>query len=86
AEVEASGSALIFNCAQRAQQNTLENFPLALVSALAARLKYPIISAALCEFWVVSRVFYTLGYTTGDPSKVGDRRNCIRALLTAKYI
>ncbi|KAF8078826.1 hypothetical protein FPV67DRAFT_1466614 [Lyophyllum atratum] len=69
AEVAASKDALIFNCAQRAHQNTLENIPIVYVTTLLTGLKYPVLAASACAMWSVSRVAYTRGYLTGDPSK-----------------
>jgi len=69
AEAEASAEAFKFNCAQRAHQNTLENFPQTLFFLVFAGLKYPIPAASLGGLWVVGRVLYTLGYSTGDPKK-----------------
>ncbi|KAI0337938.1 membrane-associated proteins in eicosanoid and glutathione metabolism [Trametopsis cervina] len=69
AEAALSKEAQIFNCAQRAHQNTLEFLPQIYVSTLVIGLKYPLTAAALCGFWSVGRIFYTLGYTTGDAAK-----------------
>ncbi|KAH7909059.1 hypothetical protein BJ138DRAFT_1067711 [Hygrophoropsis aurantiaca] len=73
AEAAASPAALRFNCAQRAHQNTLEHFPLILISTAIAGVKYPLLAGAAAGFWSFSRVLYTLGYTTGDPSKRNTR-------------
>ncbi|KAG6919877.1 hypothetical protein DXG01_015585 [Tephrocybe rancida] len=69
AEAAASKDALIFNCAQRAHQNTLENLPIIYATTLLAGLKYPIVAASACATWSVARIFYTRGYLTGDPKK-----------------
>ncbi|KAI0089303.1 membrane-associated proteins in eicosanoid and glutathione metabolism [Irpex rosettiformis] len=69
AEAEASKEAKIFNCAQRAHHNTLEVLPQIYVGTLLVGLKYPIFAATICSFWTFSRVFYTLGYTSGDVNK-----------------
>ncbi|GLB35951.1 putative MAPEG family protein [Lyophyllum shimeji] len=69
AEVAASRDALIFNCAQRAHQNTLENIPIVYVTTVLTGLKYPILAATACGIWSVSRIAYTRGYLTGDPAK-----------------
>ncbi|KAI0796353.1 hypothetical protein BC629DRAFT_289787 [Irpex lacteus] len=69
AEAAASKDAQIFNCAQRAHQNTLEVLPQVYVSTLLVGLRYPILAASMCGFWTISRVFYTLGYSTGDAKK-----------------
>jgi glutathione S-transferase len=37
---------------------------------IIAGLKYPIIAASVCGFWVFTRVLYTRGYITGEAKKV----------------
>ncbi|KAG6832533.1 hypothetical protein H0H92_000162 [Tricholoma furcatifolium] len=69
AEAEASQEAFIFNCAQRAHQNTLETIPIIYATTLITAIKYPIVAAAACGVWSVSRFAYTRGYITGVPSK-----------------
>ncbi|KAJ3750651.1 hypothetical protein DFH05DRAFT_1518796 [Lentinula detonsa] len=68
-ETEASASALKFNCAQRAHQNTLENLPIVYATTLISALKFPKAAAAACVFWSLGRVLYTRGYVTGDPAQ-----------------
>ncbi|KAI5121143.1 hypothetical protein M0805_007141 [Coniferiporia weirii] len=68
-EAAASKQALIFNCIQRAHQNTLESTPHVLLAVLVTGLKYPLVAAGLGGTWVVGRVLYTIGYSTGDPGK-----------------
>lgn len=43
-------------------------------STLIAGLLYPVTAAALCGTWVFARILYTIGYSTGDPEKVGSKR------------
>ncbi|KAK0220399.1 hypothetical protein IW262DRAFT_1384307 [Armillaria fumosa] len=74
AQEEASKEAKIFNCAQRAHQNTLENIPVMYTSTFLTAVYYPTIAAAALGIWVLGRIFYTRGYITGDPANVG-RRN-----------
>ncbi|KAH9835864.1 membrane-associated proteins in eicosanoid and glutathione metabolism [Rhodofomes roseus] len=69
AEAAASKDAVIFNCAQRAHQNTLEYLPTIITGTLITSLRHPILAAALCSAWVASRFLYTIGYSTGDPAK-----------------
>jgi len=69
AEVAASKDALIFNCAQRAHQNTLETLPIIYVTTILTGLKYPILAASACGMWSVSRIAYTRGYVSGDPNR-----------------
>ncbi|KAG6541843.1 hypothetical protein Mapa_016861 [Marchantia paleacea] len=57
----------VFNCYQRAHQNTLESYPAFLAMLLAGGLAYPITSAAFGMLWVVGRVVYSFGYYTGEP-------------------
>ncbi|KAK0203493.1 hypothetical protein DFS33DRAFT_1383745 [Desarmillaria ectypa] len=67
AQEEASKEAKIFNCAQRAHQNTLENIPVIYTTTLLTAVYYPTIAAAACGTWVLGRILYTRGYITGDP-------------------
>ncbi|RPD65141.1 membrane-associated proteins in eicosanoid and glutathione metabolism [Lentinus tigrinus ALCF2SS1-7] len=68
-EVAANQAAYAFNCTQRAHQNTLEVLPVVLTGTLVSGLKYPIAAATLGGMWILSRVIYTIGYSTGDPKK-----------------
>ncbi|KAF8173011.1 hypothetical protein K438DRAFT_1850981 [Mycena galopus ATCC 62051] len=68
-EAAANPNALKFNCAQRAHQNTLEYLPLFYVMTLITALKYPVPAASALGFWSLSRIGYTVGYTTGDQKK-----------------
>ncbi|KZT18709.1 membrane-associated proteins in eicosanoid and glutathione metabolism [Neolentinus lepideus HHB14362 ss-1] len=69
AEAEASKEAMVFNCVQRAHQNTLENLPIALIGTVITGLRYPILAASLCGVWTLGRGLYTIGYATGIPEK-----------------
>ena len=69
AVAEQDMNAHIFNCAQRAHQNTLENLHLLTVTTIVTGLKYPHFAAALCGYWSFSRIFYTRGYISGNPAK-----------------
>eukprot|EP00092_Neocalanus_flemingeri_P007533 GFUD01008131.1.p1 GENE.GFUD01008131.1~~GFUD01008131.1.p1 ORF type:complete len:182 (+),score=28.94 GFUD01008131.1:64-546(+) len=57
----------LFNCYQRAHQNTLEKIPLFLVLLLAAGLFNAKVAAAFGFIWLVSRVIYSVGYYSGLP-------------------
>ncbi|XP_071955213.1 glutathione S-transferase 3, mitochondrial-like [Antedon mediterranea] len=59
----------IFNCYQRAHQNTLEQVPHFLVFLLIGGIQHPIFSAVCGVIWVCSRFSYAYGYYTGDPEK-----------------
>ncbi|KAF8273985.1 hypothetical protein EI94DRAFT_1794639 [Lactarius quietus] len=69
AEQEASKDALIFNCVQRAHQNTLENLPIIVMTTLISGIHYPKYAAVACGMWSFLRVIYTKGYSTGVPAK-----------------
>jgi len=56
-----------FNCIQRAHQNTLENMPTFFFLLAAAGFSYPRFAAAAGMTWVVGRIMYGLGYSSGDP-------------------
>lgn len=68
-EAQKNPAANQFNCAQRAHGNYLENFPNFLVLLAVAGLQYPTLSAGAGALYLVGRVTYALGYSTGDPSK-----------------
>ncbi|KAF9429551.1 Microsomal glutathione S-transferase 3 [Podila epigama] len=59
----------IFNCYQRVHQNTLETFPSYLVLLLFAGAWYPLIATGFGAVWFLGRVFYFIGYTSGDPER-----------------
>ncbi|XP_068436269.1 microsomal glutathione S-transferase 3b [Clinocottus analis] len=59
----------VFNCIQRAHQNTLEVYAQWLVFQTIAALVYPLSASVLGAIWVTSRFSYAWGYYTGDPSK-----------------
>ncbi|EIW86911.1 membrane-associated proteins in eicosanoid and glutathione metabolism [Coniophora puteana RWD-64-598 SS2] len=62
AEADNSKTAYVFNCANRAHQNTLEVLPVILMSTIIMGIDHPVVAAMLCEIFALSRVFYTLGY------------------------
>jgi len=68
AEAEASAAARVFNCTQRAHQNTLESLPNILFSTAFLGLFYPRVASVACTIWTVGRVMYTTGYSTGEPN------------------
>lgn len=59
----------VFNCIQRAHQNTLEVYPQWLVFQTITALVYPLTASILGSIWVTSRFSYAWGYYTGDPAK-----------------
>ncbi|PAV19928.1 membrane-associated s in eicosanoid and glutathione metabolism [Pyrrhoderma noxium] len=68
-EAASSKEAYIFNCVQRAHQNTLESLPHYLLNLFVTGLKRPYLSASLGALWLAGRIFYTIGYSSGDPKK-----------------
>ncbi|GAA5999325.1 MAPEG family protein [Rhodotorula paludigena] len=61
--------AKIFNCAQRAHANTLENLPLFLLTLFHSGLYRPRFAAAAGAIWIAGRIAYIAGYSTGNPAK-----------------
>ncbi|KAK4511147.1 uncharacterized protein ATC70_012359 [Mucor velutinosus] len=68
-EAEKDPKKNIFNCTQRAHQNTLEILPVYNTLLLVGGLKYPEISAAAGVVFLLGRIVFTSGYVTGDPAK-----------------
>jgi len=58
----------VFNCVQRAHQNTLEVYTMFLMLLIFGGLQHPCLSACAGALWLVSRVVYAHGYYTGEPA------------------
>ncbi|KAI8063859.1 hypothetical protein BC940DRAFT_327220 [Gongronella butleri] len=68
-EAEADPKKHVFNCTQRAHQNTLEMFPMFNLLMLIGGLKHPELSAKAGALFVIGRIWHALGYRTGQPQK-----------------
>ncbi|KAJ7215945.1 hypothetical protein GGX14DRAFT_562391 [Mycena pura] len=77
-EMAGARAAVLFNCAQRAHQNTLENVPSVCLMTGILATRHPTLAAAALGLWVVSRIAYTLGYLTGNPDNA--RLRCFPSL------
>jgi len=64
---DANGKA--FNCVQRGHQNTLENYPQFLLMLGLGSIKYPLISSIGGAIWLLGRLAYFHGYSSGRPEK-----------------
>jgi glutathione S-transferase len=58
-----------FNCVQRGHQNTLENYPQFLLMLGLGSIKYPLISSIGGAIYLLGRIAYFEGYSTGQPEK-----------------
>lgn len=56
-----------FNSTQRAHQNTLESYSFVMLNMCVNGLVYPVTSACMGGIWVVGRIVYGYGYTSGGP-------------------
>ena len=59
----------IFNCYQRSHQNTLEFVPFFYPTLLTGGLRHPVGAAIAGGAFVLGRIIYALGYSSGDPQK-----------------
>ncbi|KAK4502398.1 hypothetical protein PRZ48_005823 [Zasmidium cellare] len=66
ADPETKKTLYLFNCAQRAHGNYVENQPSTAIALLLAGLRYPRLSALLGVGWMIGRVVFTLGYCRRD--------------------
>lgn len=63
--------AYLFNCAQRAHANFIENQPSMLGALLLAGLKFPVTAAVMGAGWTVCRYLYMVGYCDGTEGGKG---------------
>ncbi|CAH8566708.1 unnamed protein product [Heterobilharzia americana] len=59
----------VFNCIQRGHQNYLEVLPLFLMTLFVGGLRYPRTYTACGIIFLIGRLLYFNGYSTGDPAK-----------------
>ncbi|KAK1926236.1 hypothetical protein DB88DRAFT_155646 [Papiliotrema laurentii] len=69
AEAKADPKKHRFNCVQRANQNSLENVTFVLPLSLFFGLFHPKLATAFTLTYIVGRIGYTLGYSSGQPDK-----------------
>lgn len=58
-----------FNCVQRGHQNSLENLPSFLSLLCISGTRYPVSASIAGAVYLVGRIMYFKGYSTGDPKK-----------------
>ncbi len=59
----------IFNCYQRAHQNTLEQLPFYLSLLFAGGVRHPCVAAGAGAAFLLGRIIYSMGYYSGQPEK-----------------
>ncbi|WVQ94064.1 hypothetical protein IAU59_001142 [Kwoniella sp. CBS 9459] len=80
AEAKADPKVNQFNCAQRAHGNTLEMIPFLLALCAYIGLFHPVYASANMMIWIIGRVGYTVGYSSGNP------QNRLNNLAKTSYI
>eukprot|EP00271_Cylindrocystis_brebissonii_P010954 TRINITY_DN274_c0_g1_i4.p1 TRINITY_DN274_c0_g1~~TRINITY_DN274_c0_g1_i4.p1 ORF type:complete len:149 (-),score=29.90 TRINITY_DN274_c0_g1_i4:1428-1874(-) len=69
ADEDKNKNAKAFNCIQRGHQNSLEILPQFLVMLLISGVPYPVTASLAGVLFVIGRVFYFTGYSTGEPKR-----------------
>lgn len=59
----------VFNCIQRSHQHYLELYPQFLALLLLGGLQCPKVSAGAGVVYLVGRIAFAIGYSTGEPDK-----------------
>lgn len=73
ADPELKKKMYLFNCAQRAHANYLENSGSTSLALLIAGLGYPLTSSVLGGLWLLFRTMYMVGYTRTDKTNGSGR-------------
>lgn len=73
ADDEQKKALYLFNCAQRAHANYVENHPSTAIAMLIAGLQHPRTSALLGLIWMFGRIMFALGYTRKDKDNASGR-------------
>ncbi|KAJ3270713.1 Microsomal glutathione S-transferase 3 [Terramyces sp. JEL0728] len=68
-EAEQDSKKHVFNCVQRAHQNTLELVPGFLIFLVLSGIEYPLVSSVSGVVYLAGRIAFAGGYSTGDPKK-----------------
>ncbi|KAH8555959.1 hypothetical protein BGW37DRAFT_153777 [Umbelopsis sp. PMI_123] len=84
-EAEKDAKKNVFNCTQRAHQNTLEGYPVFLTLLFTGGIGFPTVSAGAGLLYLAGRFFYAQGYSTGEPSKRQRGAIAYLGILTLLY-
>ncbi|KAJ3270712.1 hypothetical protein HDV01_007468 [Terramyces sp. JEL0728] len=68
-EAEKDRKKHVFNCTQRGHHNTLESIPSFLILFGISSIEYPKLAALSGVGYLVSRIIYAIGYSSGIPDR-----------------
>jgi glutathione S-transferase len=86
APAEKKEALYLFNCAQRANANFIENYPPVLAALLIGGIRQPVLAAIAGALWTAFRIVYAVGYTLKGKTRGSGRRYGSFSTLPQLYL